>query len=61
MILMLDGGRRTTNRQAKIGGDLPTDLPFIHSPTMLDVSWGETFVLFGLGVALIGRNDLPGK
>jgi len=26
---------------------------------MLDVSWGETAVLFGVGIFLIGRNDLP--
>ena len=28
---------------------------------MFDVSWGETFVLFGLGVTLIGRKDLPSE
>jgi Sec-independent protein translocase protein TatA len=26
---------------------------------MIDVSWGETAVLFGVGIFLIGRNDLP--
>ncbi len=26
---------------------------------MFDVSWGETFVIIGLSVALVGRKDLP--
>ena len=41
-----------------------TDRPFFAQAlnrTMFDVSWGETFVLFGLGVTLIGRKDLPSE
>jgi Sec-independent protein translocase protein TatA len=26
---------------------------------MIDVSWGETFVILGISIAAIGRKDLP--